>query len=263
MMSIISPNINPVIISCGPLAITWYSLSYITSILLGWFVANWLVKKFALSISTQHLENFVSWAIFGIVIGGRAGYVVFYDPVTYLSNPIEILKIYQGGMSFHGGIIGLGLSAYLFSRQHKIKFLNLVDVISIVGPIGLCLGRIANFINQELAGRVTAVKWGVIFPLIDQQVRHPSQIYEAFFEGLVLLVVLIHLAHKYQILSYSGLTTGIFLIIYSLFRIVIETFREPDVQIGFILQNVTMGQLLSVPMLIFGTYIAVTAKKNF
>lgn len=256
-MIIALQNINPIIISFGPFSITWYSLSYVVGILLGWVLASKIVQKYSLDISKKHLEDFVTWAIIGIVVGGRIGYILFYDPIKYILNPLDILKTYEGGMSFHGGITGLCLVAYFFSRKYKIKFLTLMDILATVAPLGLFLGRLANFINGELYGRVTNLPWGVIFPGSDMRIRHPSQLYEAVFEGVVLFVILIYIVFRCNSLKSPSLTSGIFLIIYSIFRIIIETFREPDIHIGFLFENLTMGQLLSLPMLILGTYLII------
>jgi phosphatidylglycerol:prolipoprotein diacylglycerol transferase len=253
----ISPNINPVIFSIGPLAVSWYSLAYVFGIIIGWFYAYKIIIKFKIDISPKTLENFVSWAILGIVIGGRLGYVLLYDPMKYFSDPINILKTYEGGMSFHGGIFGLIISSYFFCRKYKIPFLLLADLISIVAPIGLLLGRIANFINGELYGRVTNMPWGVIFVNSDLQARHPSQLYEAFFEGVMLLLIMAYSTFRCENIRIHGLNSAIFLILYAIFRIIIEMFREPDLHIGFILNNLTMGQILSLPMLVAGIYLMI------
>lgn len=254
------PEIDPVIVSLGPLEIRWYSLAYVVGILFGWFYASKIVKKFSLSINKKHLEDFVTWSILGIIIGGRLGYVLFYNPIKYFSHPIDILKTYDGGMSFHGGITGLILACYFFSKKYKISFLELSDLMAVVSPIGLFLGRIANFINGELYGRITNVSWAVIFPNSDLQPRHPSQLYEAIFEGLILFLIMIYAVFYRGTITHSGRTSGIFLIFYSIFRIFIEIFREPDFHIGFILENITMGQILSIPMLLLGIYLILSRR---
>jgi phosphatidylglycerol:prolipoprotein diacylglycerol transferase len=253
----IFPNINPTIISVGPLSITWYSLAYVGGIIAGWIYAIKIAREFKVGITKKELEDFISWAIFGIIMGGRLGYVLLYDPIKYFGDPISILKTYEGGMSFHGGILGLAVSSYYFCQKHKINLLTFSDVLVVVAPIGLFLGRIANFINGELYGRVTQMPWGVIFPNSDLQVRHPSQLYEAFFEGIILFVVLTYATFKYKTIKISGLNSGIFLMLYSLFRITIEILREPDFHIGFLLNYLTMGQILSLPMLILGGYLII------
>ncbi|WP_040256774.1 prolipoprotein diacylglyceryl transferase [Rickettsia hoogstraalii] len=249
------PNINPIIFSIGPLAVSWYSLSYVVGILLGWFYANKIIEKFKPQITKKNLEDFITYAVIGIIVGGRLGFVLLYNPSRYFSHPIDILKTYEGGMSFHGGALGVIIAAYLFCRKYKVNFLSLTDIIAPVVPIGLFLGRIANFINGELYGRITNSSFGMIFPNSDLQPRHPSQLYEAFFEGLVLFCILAYATFRHKTLKKCGLNSGIFLIFYALFRITIEIFREPDIQIGFILDSLTMGQILSVPMLLLGSYL--------
>ncbi|AFC70531.1 prolipoprotein diacylglyceryl transferase [Rickettsia australis] len=249
------PNINPIIFSLGPLAISWYSLSYVVGILLGWFYANKIIEKFKPKITKKNLEDFITYAVIGIIVGGRLGFVLLYNPSRYFLHLIDILKTYEGGMSFHGGALGVIIAAYLFCRKYKVNFLSLTDIIATVVPIGLFLGRTANFINGELYGRITNSSFGMIFPNSDLMPRHPSQLYEAFFEGLVLFCILAYATFKHKTLKNYGLNSGLFLTFYALFRIAIEIFREPDIQIGFILDNLTMGQILSVPMLLLGSYL--------
>lgn len=256
------PNINPVIFSVGSLAVSWYSLSYIVGILLGWYYANKLILLYPIGISKQHTEDFISWAIIAIIIGGRLGHVLFYDPEKYLSNPIEILKTYEGGMSFHGGIFGVGVAAYLYCKKNQIRFLSFSDVLAIVAPIGLFLGRIANFINAELYGRQTNVPWAVIFPHSDGFPRHPSQLYEALLEGLFLFCIMLYFTYKSKFLQNPGRMSGIFLIFYGSFRVLVEFFREPDVKIGFIFKYFTLGQILCIPMILLGAYLLNSSTKN-
>ncbi len=251
------PNINPVIFSIGPFSVYWYSMAYVFGVIFGWFYAYKIIKRFKIGVTAANLENFVIWAILGIIIGGRLGYVLLYDPIKYLSNSILIFKTYEGGMSFHGGIIGIAVSCYFFCHKYKIKFFCLGDILATVGPIGLFLGRIANFINGELYGRVTTIPWGMVFPNSDLQIRHPSQLYEAFFEGVILCLILAYATFKYKTIKIHGLNLAISLIVYSVFRIIIEIFREPDFHIGFIFNNLTMGQILSLPMLIVGIYLII------
>ena len=253
----IFPNINPIIISVGPLSIYWYSLAYVCGIIAGWAYAVKIVREFKIDITKKALEDFISWAILGIIMGGRLGYVLIYNPVKYFSDPVIILKTYEGGLSFHGGIVGLAISSYYFCKKHKINILIFSDVLVVVAPIGLFLGRIANFINSELYGRVTKMPWGVVFPNSDLQARHPSQLYEAFFEGFILFIILTYTTFKFKTIKVPGLNSGIFLILYSLFRISIETLREPDLHIGFIFNHLTMGQILSLPMLMIGVYLII------
>ncbi|WP_375318637.1 prolipoprotein diacylglyceryl transferase [Candidatus Tisiphia endosymbiont of Oplodontha viridula] len=254
------PNINPVIFSIGPFSVYWYSMAYVFGVIFGWFYAYKIIKKFEIGITAANLENFVTWAILGIVIGGRFGYALLYDPIKYFSDPLSLLKIYEGGMSFHGGMIGLIISSYFFCHKYKINLLLLCDILATVGSIGVFLGRITNFINGELYGRVTKMPWGMIFPNSDLQTRHPSQIYEALFEGVILFLILSYTTFKYKTIKIHGLNLAISLIFYSVFRIIIEMFREPDIHIGFIFNNLTMGQILSLPMLIVGIYLIIRIK---
>lgn len=256
----IFPNINPVAFYVGPFAVHWYSIAYVCGIIIGWFYAQKIINKFQINITSRSLENFVTWAILGIIVGGRLGYVLLYDPIKYFSEPIKILKTYEGGMSFHGGLLGLIIASYLFCYKYKIKFLLLADILAAIAPIGLFLGRIANFINGELYGRVTDMPWGVVFPASDLQLRHPSQLYEAILEGIILFLILFYSTFKYKTIKILGINSAIFLIFYSIFRIIIELFREPDLHIGFIYHNFTMGQILSFPMLILGIYLLVRVK---
>lgn len=246
------PNIDPVIISFGPLAVTWYSTAYVVGILIGWQYALKLIKFYDKDITQHHIDDFISWIIIGIIIGGRLGYVLFYDPGKYFANPISILKTYEGGMSFHGGIIGYVTACYLFSLYKGVNFLILTDISAAAAPITLFLGRIANFINAELYGRVTDMPWAVIFPYSDKLPRHPSQLYESFLEGICIFLIISYLIYYRNILRKKGLTSGVFLILYAIFRIFVEFFREPDAQIGYIAQYFTMGQILCFPMLIIG-----------
>lgn len=249
------PNINPIIISFGPLAISWYSLSYVVGIVLGWYYIIKLIEKKYTSLEKQHVDDFITWVIIGIIIGGRLGYAIFYDPVKYFSNPIEILKTYEGGMSFHGGILGFVIASIIFTRKNNIKYFTLVDAAAAATPIALFLGRIANFINAELYGRVTDIPWAFIFPGSDGLPRHPSQLYEAALEGFVLFFILYFCITKYQGLKKSGFTSGLFLIFYSGFRLIIENFREPDAHIGLHAEFITRGQLLCIPMFIIGVIV--------
>ena len=246
------PNINPIIISFDPLAISWYSLSYVVGIILGWYYIAKLIEKKYSRLKKQHIDDFITWVIIGIIIGGRLGYVIFYDPIKYFSNPIEILKTYEGGMSFHGGIIGFIIVSIIFTRKNKIKYFTLVDVSAAATPIALFLGRIANFINAELYGRVTDVPWAFIFPGSDGLPRHPSQLYEAALEGFILFFILFFCITKYEGLKKPGFISGLFLIFYSGFRLIIENYREPDAHIGLHAEFITRGQLLCIPMFILG-----------
>lgn len=256
------PNVNPIIFSMGPLTISWYSLSYVIGILLGWCYINKLIFLYKIGITKKDTEDFVSWAIIAIIIGGRLGYVFFYNPKKYLSNPIEVLKTYEGGMSFHGGILGIVIALYFYSKKKGINPLSLSDILAIVAPIGIFGGRIANFINAELYGRPTNVPWAIIFPYSDGLPRHPSQLYEATLEGIILFFIMLYFTHKLTFLRNPGKISAIFLLFYSIFRIFIEFFREPDINIGFIFKHLTLGQILCIPMILLGICLLNYSKKN-
>ncbi len=255
------PNIDPVAIHLGKLGVRWYSLAYMAGILLGWWVIARENKRRPLeNLTKQALDDIVVWAVLGIVLGGRLGYVFFYKPEYYLHNPLEIFKVWEGGMSFHGGLIGTITAFYLFCRKYKIRFLSLMDLLSCAAPIGLFFGRIANFINGELFGRVTDAQIGMIFPNGGELPRHPSQLYEAGLEGLLLFIIMMLLLKKTDLRAKPGYLSGLFLILYGLARIVCEYFREPDAFLGFLYAGTTMGQLLSLPMIIIGLYLALRKK---
>lgn len=243
-------NFDPVAFQVFSLSIRWYSLAYIFGILLGWFYCKKiLIKDNKLSIL---FDDLISYIIIGIIIGGRFGYVLFYNFNYYLENLTEILMLWKGGMSFHGGVIGVTIATYYFSIKNKINIFIFLDLISLSAPIGIFLGRISNFINSELIGKETGIFWGVIFEKKDNLLRHPSQLYEAMFEGIVLFILLNFINKKYNNLS-NGIISSLFLIFYSLFRFLIEFTREPDSQLGYIFINLTMGQLVSFIFFIFGT----------
>lgn len=247
------PDIDPVAFAVGPLIIRWYALAYIAGILLGWFYAAYLVRRLYEGRPDRNdIDDFVSWAIIGVMLGGRLGYVAFYNAGYYFSNPLEILKIWQGGMSFHGGAIGVIVAMIVFAAVRKISFLKLADIVTAVVPIGLFFGRIANFINAELYGRVTEHPWGMVFPGGGDLPRHPSQLYEAVLEGAVLFVILSVLIHIRWVRERSGFVAGAFLVGYGVFRSLVELVREPDEQIGFLFAHISMGQVLSLPMVLGG-----------
>ncbi len=255
------PEINPVALQIGPIAIRWYSLAYIAGIL---FTLWWLKKvnekdKF---LSQKAYDDWLLWAVLSIMFGGRFCYVFFYNPQYFLANPLEILAIWQGGMSFHGGLLGAILGMWLFAKKYKINFLQLTDVLAIAAPVGLFFGRIANFMNMELYGRISNSHFGIIFPNAGELPRHPSQLYEAFLEGLLLFVTLFALNHFTKIRKSHGRLSGLFLAFYGSFRILIENFREPDEQIGFVFSYITMGQLLSLPLILFGIFLVISAKNS-
>jgi phosphatidylglycerol---prolipoprotein diacylglyceryl transferase len=247
------PAIDPVLIQVGPIAIRWYALAYVVGILVGWRYARSLAARSDGPLTPVMLDDFVSWAVLGIVLGGRLGYIVFYDLPLYLEHPLQILALWHGGMSFHGGLLGMILAMVLFARRHDLRFFHLADPIAAATPIGLFLGRLANFINGELYGRPSDVPWAMAFPRDPTgQPRHPSQLYEAGLEGVVLFVLLFIAARVFNALRWPGLESGLFLCGYALCRIFVEFFREPDTQLGFLFAGATMGQLLSLPMLAFG-----------
>jgi phosphatidylglycerol:prolipoprotein diacylglycerol transferase len=256
------PEIDPIAFSVGPLQIHWYALAYLTGFLGGWAYCVQLLKRWgqASPVKPAHVEDLLPWVIAGVILGGRIVYCIVYNPILYLHNPFDIFKIWQGGMSFHGGLTGVLIAIALYGRVKKLPFLALTDLAAAAVPIGLFLGRIANFINGELFGRVTAAPWGIVFPNGGPLPRHPSQLYEAGLEGLVLFIVLFTLARHRNAWTQRGLLSGAFLIGYALARFTLEFAREPDAQIGFIGAGFTMGQLLCVPMALAGLWILARRK---
>jgi len=245
-------NFDPIALNFFSLEIRWYSLSYIFGIVLAWiYCKKFLVKDEKI---LGLFDDLISYIIIGVVLGGRLGYIIFYNLSYYSKNLLEVFMIWEGGMSFHGGLLGVIIATYIFSKKNNINPYLFLDLISMSAPIGIFLGRIANFINSELYGRETNLFWSVKFEKIDNAFRHPSQIYEAFFEG-VILFILLNFIFKKQIYKSPGLISAIFLIFYSIFRFFIEFTREPDVQIGYILFNLTLGQLLSFLFLMFGIFL--------
>ena len=248
-------NFDPVAIQFFSMEIRWYSLAYILGILIGWILAR---KIFITNDKLKdEFDDFISYIILGIIIGGRIGYVLIYNPEYYFKNLSEILKIWEGGMSFHGGLIGIIIASFLFAKKNNQKPLVYLDIVSIVAPIGIFFGRLANFVNSELYGIETNLPWGVKFLQVDNLYRHPSQLYEAIFEGIILFLILIYFRNK-GFLKYPGLISGIFLIFYSIFRFIIEFFRVPDAQLGYLFFNLTMGQIISIVFLVFGIYLIIT-----
>jgi len=256
------PSIDPVAIEIGPFAIRWYALAYIAGILFGWRYVIHLTRRPPQVMDRAAIDDFVVWATLGIILGGRLGYVLFYKPGYYIANPLEVLFLWRGGMSFHGGLVGVILAIWLFARRHRIPFLTVGDVVAAATPIGLFFGRLANFINGELFGRPSDVPWAMVFPHGGPEPRHPSQLYEAALEGLVLFAVLAWLAHRTEMRRHPGALGGAFLAGYALARIISECFREPDAHLGFILGGVTMGQILSLPMLLIGAYLIVRSRRQ-
>ncbi|MBM5787278.1 MAG: prolipoprotein diacylglyceryl transferase [Pelagibacterales bacterium] len=246
-------NLDPIIINFGFLEIRWYSLAYIFGIFLGFYYAKYLIKKFwdKENINVKVLDNFLIYLILGIILGGRLGYILFYNFHYYYQNPLEILFLWQGGMSFHGGVIGVLIASIIYAKKNNVKILVLTDIVVCATPIGIFLGRIANFINGELYGKKTFSDYGVIFPKIDMEPRHPSQLYEATLEGLILFFLL-NIILKFKKKLFNGELSCYFLIFYSIFRIISELFREPDKHIGYIIFNISLGTIISFSFLIFG-----------
>ena len=260
------PNFDPVLISIGPIAIRWYALAYVSGILLGW----WLARRIAANdrlwggrspIKPVDVDDLIVWVALGIVLGGRLGYVMFYQPVYFASHPLEIFVLWRGGMSFHGGFLGTVLALILFARWRGIPVLSMLDIAAIVTPVGLFLGRLANFVNGELWGRATDVAWAVVFPHAGPEPRHPSQLYEAGLEGILLFVVAL-IALRRGALARPGLIGGLFVAGYGLTRVFGEFFRESDAHIGFLAGGLTMGMLLSLPMILAGFAAIVHARRS-
>ncbi len=279
------PNIDPVIVSITifdfELALRWYALAYIVGILVAWWIASTTIKGTTLwpnntpPTTPDRVEDLISYLIIGIIVGGRLGFVMFYQPAYYLAVPSEILQVWKGGMSFHGGFLGVVIAAALYFRKHNIPILSGADMIALSVPVGLFLGRVANFINGELWGRPTTAPWGVIFPgeaaqacgqAVGLCARHPSQLYEAVLEGLILGGVLIYAAYRTNSLKKPGAMTGLFFAGYGIARSIVELFRQPDAQfqsvenpLGYVLQigsaGLTMGQILSIPMILVGLFL--------
>lgn len=267
------PAIDPVLVEIGPLAIRWYALAYIAGLVLGWRYVVRLMRREDIwgrrgaPATADDIDDLLTWVALGVILGGRLGYVLFYNPGYYLANPLQIPVLWEGGMSFHGGFLGVILAIVGFARKRGIPLFSLGDSIAAAAPIGLFFGRIANFINAELYGRATDVPWAVLFPVPPDghlEARHPSQLYEAALEGLLLFLVLRLLTHRRDALERPGLVTGVFLIGYGLSRIVVETVREPDAHIGYLVPlgwtGVTMGMVLSLPMVLIGLWFALRAK---
>jgi phosphatidylglycerol:prolipoprotein diacylglycerol transferase len=263
------PEIDPVAFAIGPLAIHWYGLAYVAGILIGWYYARRLVLNERLwrngqaPMTIAHLDDFIVWIALGIVLGGRIGYVLFYDMQAVSENPMRAFEIWNGGMSFHGGLIGSIIAMILFARRNALPIWSLFDVIAAVVPIGLFFGRIANFVNGELWGRVSMAPWAIVFPTGGPLARHPSQLYEAGLEGITMFLVLAFVTRRLLTLKSPGLTAGIFLTGYGFCRIFVEFFREPDAQLGYLLGTgwLTMGMVLSSPMIVVGVWAITRARR--
>ena len=243
------PHIDPVFLSIGPLQFRWYGLMYVISFIATYFIIRSEVTRKQLSLTKDDVADLVFYGAMGVVLGGRTGYILFYNLGYYLANPLKLFAVWEGGMSFHGGFLGVLIAFLLYARRKKIPYLTLIDMAALCAPVGLGLGRIGNFINGELYGRATDSAWGIIFPGSDGLPRHPSQLYEAFLEGLVLFFIVRFVSRKTTI---SGLATCSAIAGYGLFRFIVEFFRQPDAHIGLLLGFLSMGQLLSLPMFIVG-----------
>jgi len=256
MFAIAFPAIDPVVVQFGPFVVRWYALAYVAGIIIGWRYGLMLCRRRPALLAPERLEEAVTWIVIGIILGGRLGYVLFYNPAYYLENPVQALFVWRGGMSFHGGLTGVLLALLLLARRRGISYFRLTDVVGICVPFGLLFGRLANFVNGELFGRVSEVPWAMVFPHGGPLPRHPSQLYEAMLEGVVLFLVLT-LMERAGLRARVGLLSGVFMTGYGLARIAVEPFREPDAHIGYLLGGVTMGQLLSLPVLAIGVILIV------
>jgi phosphatidylglycerol:prolipoprotein diacylglycerol transferase len=255
------PDIDPVLIEIGPFAIRWYALAYIGGLLIGWRYMVRLSRRPGAPIDEAHIDDLLFWITLGVVLGGRLGYVLFYNPAYYLAHPVEALMVWRGGMSFHGGLLGVAVASVWFAKRRGLAALSIGDLIGCTAPIGIFLGRLANFINGELYGRPSELPWAMIFPTGGDQPRHPSQLYEALLEGLVLFVVLWLLARKAPSAKRPGFLFGAFCAGYALARAFVELFRQPDAHIGFLAGGATMGQLLSLPLLLAGIYLMARTRR--
>ena len=256
-------NLDPILINLGFISLRWYSLAYIFGILIGWWYGKKIIKKFKNKYGNFLADDFddlITYLIFGIVIGGRLGYVIFYNLNYYIENPLDIIKIWQGGMAFHGALIGIIIGTFFFSYRRDKNALFFLDIISCVSPIGIFFGRIANFINGELVGKISSMPWSVIFPNVDMMPRHPSQIYEAILEGIILFLIVNFFINKKEYII--GTCSYVFLISYGALRIVSEFFREPDLQLGYIFNIASMGAILSFVMFLSGIAMFYIVKKR-
>ncbi len=256
------PQFDPVIVHLGPFGIRWYALAYIAGLVLGWRLLRVMVRKAPALATAVQADDFLTWATLGVVLGGRLGYVLFYQPGVYLAHPSMIFAVWEGGMSFHGGALGVAVAIVWFCRRNAIPLLGFADRVAVCAPIGLFFGRIANFINGELWGRAAPdwLPWAMIFPNGGPVPRHPSEIYEALLEGAVLFLVMLALSRQERLRARFGWLTGAFLVGYAIARSTCEFFREPDVFLGYLMGGVTMGQLLCIPMLLAGVWLMLRAR---
>lgn len=253
-------GLDPVLVELGPIKIRWYSLAYLAGILIGWWYLLKLIDRPGAPMARRHADDLVFYATLGVILGGRLGYVLFYRPDVYFSDPVQILRIWDGGMSFHGGVIGVTLGILWLARKHKLDWLRVHDYVACCVPFGLFFGRLANFVNAELWGRPTDVPWAIVFPNGGDVPRHPSQLYEAGLEGLLLFAILWFLFWKTEARYQPGKLVGAFLIVYGLSRFLVELVRQPDVGLEHLSWGLTMGQTLTVPMILGGAWLIATAK---
>jgi phosphatidylglycerol:prolipoprotein diacylglycerol transferase len=265
MPVLLFPQFDPVLFELGPLVIRWYALAYIAGLVLGWQMLRRLVTRAPAVATVEQADDYLTWVTLGVVLGGRLGYVLFYQPGRFLAAPLEIFAVWQGGMSFHGGLLGVIVATIIFCRRNAIPLLGFGDRVVVGVPIGLFFGRVANFINGELWGRVTpdSLPWAMIFPHAGPEPRHPSQLYQALLEGFFLFAVMFLLARREAVRARAGMLTGIFLTGYGIARITGEFFRQPDAFLGFLYAGATMGQLLSVPMVLVGLWLVLRARPAF
>jgi phosphatidylglycerol:prolipoprotein diacylglycerol transferase len=258
------PQFDPVLLHVGPLSIRWYALAYIGSLVLGWRLVRRMAQRRPVVATALQVDDFLTWATLGVVLGGRLGYVLFYQPGFFLTHPVKIVEVWGGGMSFHGGMLGVASAIVLFCRRNRIPVLGFADRIAVAAPIGLGLGRVANFINGELWGRPAPdwLPWAMVFPAGGPIPRHPSEIYQALLEGVALFAAMWLLAGREALRARLGTLTGAFLAGYAVARIIGEFFREPDPFLGFLFAGATMGQLLSLPMLLAGLVLIVLARRR-
>jgi len=252
--AIILPEFNRFAVQFGGFGIRWYAIAYLVGLLAGWYLLRREASHIGSPLRLETVDILLNYVLFGIIVGGRLGYILFYNSAYYLAHPLAMLRIWEGGMAFHGALLGIAIAVLIMAKRHHVPFFLLTDRIALVVPIGLFFGRLSNFINGELYGRVTHVPWAMVFPNSDGQPRHPSQLYEAGLEGLLLGVIMLMLWRRGW-LHQHGRVTGVLLAGYGVARSMIEFVREPDAQIGLLLDSVSMGQLLSVPMIIFGAYL--------